>query len=806
MALRTATARVLKFETVKVMVDADKNMREELGFGFARDARRVYCQDQPLQDREGRSIEGIRVSDFRALSSYLATDGARIYARNFKYFRFTVVLADTHSFRLLSESYAVDAKHVYFQDRLLQGASPDSFRLLDQAWGRDENLLFYCGKRIRNADVQKLNWVGQGKYLTDGARVWYEGREVDGADPSTFVCADDIVYQGAATDRSRPYRYGLADDPGPREQWGRYWSPFFVARPELRDYWWHKLVEQTSSDPDVRELGGGFRVVGKQVYLNDLPLLEPDAATTSLLGDSFITDDTRLYSYAEFHRGVLEGGVLAGIPAQWRRLQHGWYRTDTYCYRKNWHGNAESAKIDADTFEVLSEAYARDRSGVLCELKRMRGVDPQDVECIGSEHLRSKGRLFHFGTEVKARFDPASAESLGHGYVRDSQGRLLKGRQACRSRGFDPATLRILSRYFAKDMAHVYAILEGEFVELPNVEPNGFSVDRPDIGNDGSRLYDYNELLNTRRHERNTIRGPERQSQSRSTEMFGEPIYVVDWAWGSGGQPNLILAGVGFCQVWDLKQRRILADVALPHVSLQDPDECATLSQIPRACAADELLSLLAVTFHNDTTLYLIDLVTGATTSHWRSVSGNDEIERLFIPADVPQVWARIRNRVYRLSLDATAAADVIDYEVTDQRWRDAPLVVSADRQRYAFAKEKAVLVRDFNSGDARLPGTVSGLPQALSRNGARLLALGAKGELREFDVERGKRIALYRGGWCGRDWFRSVSTWLDGRPIFVGIQTSERRWVEVWDALDDRLVCRIGQSACQSSIADGSE
>ncbi|RQZ20218.1 hypothetical protein DIE14_29595 [Burkholderia sp. Bp9017] len=794
-------------------------LRENLGFGFMRDDAHVYCHDGPLRDRAGNVIEGIAIDGFRPLSRYLATDGVRAYACTFTLLRFTVLDVDVATFRLLDESHAVDANHVYFQNRTLAGASPARFRLLNESWGHDDRYLYHYGKRMRGADPATLRRVGA--YLVDAQRVWYGGRALEGADPASFVSADDVA-QDQATDRARPYRYGHADDPGPREQWERDWSPFFAARPELQGYWWHALSGQAAPDTPARALGGGYRVVGNQVYLHDLPLLEPDAATVRWLGDSFIADRSRLYSYSTYHKGFLDGGPLPGDPGQWRHLTGPWYQAGDHCYLRQWRGHADAAKVDGKTFEVLNDTYAKDRNGVLCMLVRKRGIDPARVEVIGDHHLREGGRLFCFGKEVKAKFDAPTAELVGYGFLRDGQGRLLHDNQPYR-RGVDGATLTFLSGHFARDRARAYVYCNGaELVPLPGVDPAGFRLEQPDVGTDGSRRYVYQAWLAAwRARHRSPMpdyvppdyvapdaaapasagAAPESVSanglrrSSHEEPAAARRACVLDWTRDDTGEPRLVVAGDRFCDIWDLARRQVVASFALPRPFVPDGTEASAmdgLRNVPVSASADASLSTLVVAYRDNTALYRVDAASGAAQVCWQAESRHDEPERVHLAPDAREAWVRIRNRLYRVPLAADGALDVLDYDLADQRYKDAPFAVSAGGRRRAFAQDAALVVRTDGEADRELPGADNGFPCAFSDDGTRVLARDAKCVLREFDVDSGKRIALHRGGWCERKWFKSQAGWIGGRPVFAGLPTGGRGEVDIWDVLDDRLLFRI--------------
>ncbi|WP_333994164.1 DKNYY domain-containing protein [Burkholderia cepacia] len=798
-------------------------LRENLGFGFMRDDAHVYCHDGPLRDRAGNLIEGIAIDSFRPLSRYLATDGVRAYACTFTWLRFTVLDVDAATFRLLDESHAVDANHVYFQNRKLAGASPARFRLLSESWGHDDRYLYYYGKRMRGADPATLRWVGA--YLVDAQRVWYGGRALEGADAASFVSADEVA-QDQATDRARPYRYGHADDPGPREQWERNWSPFFAARPELQGYWWHALIGQAVADVSTRELGGGYRVVGDQVYLHDLPLLEPDAGTVRWLGDSFIADHSRLYSYSAYHKGFLRGGPLPGDPAQWRHLGGPWYQAGDHCYRQQWRGHAEAAKVDGKTFEILNDTYAKDRNGVLCMLVRKRGIDPARIEVVGDDHLREGGRLFYFGKEVKARFDAPTAEPVGHGFLRDGQGRLLHYNQPYR-RGVDGATLTFLSEYFARDRARAYVYCNGaELVPLPGVDPAAFHLEQPDIGTDGSRRYVYQAWLAAwRARDRSPMpdyvppdyvapeagaradAGPAPESVSANGFRQASPAgpdaarraCVIEWARDETGESRLVVAGDGFCDIWDLAQRQVVASFALPRPFVPDETEATAMDRlrnVPVSASADASLSTLIVAYWDNTALYRVDAASGAADACWRADSRYDDPERVHLSPDAREAWVRIRNRLYRVPLAGDGTLDVLDYDLADQRFQDAPFAVSASRHRRAFARDAALTVRTDGATDCDIPGADNGFPCAFSDDGTRVLARDAKFVLREFDVDSGKRLALHRGGWCERKWFKSQAGWIGGRPVFVGLPMGGQGEVDIWDVLDNRLLFRIEAAA----------
>lgn len=270
---------------------------------------------------------------------------------------------------------------------------------------------------------------------------------------------------------------------------------------------------------------------------------------------------------------------------------------------------------------------------------------------------------------------------------------------------------------------------------------------------------------------------------------------VLEWSRDPTGGLRLVVAGEGFCDIWDLAQRRVVASFELPRPFVPDEAEATAtdrLRNVPVSASADAALSTLIVAYWDNTALYRVDAASGAAHVCWRAESRYDDLERVHLSPDAREAWVRIRNRLYRVPLADGGTLDVLDYDMADVRFKDAPFAVSAGRHRRAFARDAALTVRTEGEADCELPGADNGFPCAFSDDGARVLACDAKFVLREFDVGTGERLAVHRGGWCERKWFKSQAGWIGGRPVFAGLPKGGRGEVDIWDVLDDRLLFRI--------------
>jgi len=107
--------------------------------------------------------------------------------------------ADRASFRPLSERYAVDRQHVYYEGREILGADPGTLQVQGPDHATDRHSLYIKGFRVREADAATARYIPR-HYVLDQHKVWYgefeTGRpnyflkELKGADPKRFQLTD----------------------------------------------------------------------------------------------------------------------------------------------------------------------------------------------------------------------------------------------------------------------------------------------------------------------------------------------------------------------------------------------------------------------------------------------------------------------------------------------------------------------------------------------------------------------------------------------------------------------------------------
>lgn len=86
---------------------------------------------------------------------------------------FRRVKIDTDTFCVLSNKYAKDDKHVYYECAVLKKAKPETFVVLDSFYARDDRHV-YCGNRIFEADAKTFAVLQDG-YAKDCNHLFLRG-------------------------------------------------------------------------------------------------------------------------------------------------------------------------------------------------------------------------------------------------------------------------------------------------------------------------------------------------------------------------------------------------------------------------------------------------------------------------------------------------------------------------------------------------------------------------------------------------------------------------------------------------------
>ncbi|MDA2889570.1 DKNYY domain-containing protein [Mycolicibacterium sp. BiH015] len=160
--------------------------------GFSKDRHRVYQHDQPISDDP---------ANFAFLGGDLSRDSTNVYWTDG-----SVLSRDPGGFVIIADEdhylFAKDGEEVFVNGRVIVGASPATFRILEGAYSRDAAEVFYFDAQIPGADAATFRTL-EGPYAADEGQVYWMGKPIPGADPATFEVLNANFE--CAADRTRAY-------------------------------------------------------------------------------------------------------------------------------------------------------------------------------------------------------------------------------------------------------------------------------------------------------------------------------------------------------------------------------------------------------------------------------------------------------------------------------------------------------------------------------------------------------------------------------------------------------------------------
>ena len=156
---------------------------------YGQDKNRVYCEAY------GSSIKDLNALRHKNMENGLHeafhTDGKTVYNPNLMSMPTGTDFATIHKVERYRDWYA-DNKRVYYKNRLLPEANPQTFKILPSHYVSED----YVSNNNKDAN-----------YSCDGSHVYYRDSLMLGVDISTFICGYDFVEsQPFAFDKNRYYQ------------------------------------------------------------------------------------------------------------------------------------------------------------------------------------------------------------------------------------------------------------------------------------------------------------------------------------------------------------------------------------------------------------------------------------------------------------------------------------------------------------------------------------------------------------------------------------------------------------------------
>ncbi len=151
---------------------------KQLSSVYAKDATAAYFQNsRPLDGADPATFEPIQTN---IDGLFLAKDARSLY-RDYK----QLEGMDPASVQILDGAYIKDIDTVYFYDQRVEGADAPSFAALGDGYGTDARGLWSGSTFLKAGPRGSFKLLAAG-YATDGVVVYGHGKEIVGSDPATF--------------------------------------------------------------------------------------------------------------------------------------------------------------------------------------------------------------------------------------------------------------------------------------------------------------------------------------------------------------------------------------------------------------------------------------------------------------------------------------------------------------------------------------------------------------------------------------------------------------------------------------------
>ncbi len=131
----------------------------------------------------GRKVNNADPKTFKLLNEAYSKDNNNAF-----YYRTEIPNTDIRTFTVLNEIYAKDKNAVYYKNSILQGADPSTFSLVGYVtsnYAKDKSSVFFYETPILNADPETFVLLADG-YAKDKNHVYLQEVIIIGADPHTF--------------------------------------------------------------------------------------------------------------------------------------------------------------------------------------------------------------------------------------------------------------------------------------------------------------------------------------------------------------------------------------------------------------------------------------------------------------------------------------------------------------------------------------------------------------------------------------------------------------------------------------------
>jgi hypothetical protein len=131
-------------------------------------------------------IKGADSQTFEQINEYYWKDKGSVYLLEFDADECKIEFADVGSFKKLDNNYwAKDKNNIYYGLKKLDIKNVESFIAIDENWGKDDKTYYWQNFELNNFDYSTANIISL-HYIKDKNNVFYENQLVVGCNPLTF--------------------------------------------------------------------------------------------------------------------------------------------------------------------------------------------------------------------------------------------------------------------------------------------------------------------------------------------------------------------------------------------------------------------------------------------------------------------------------------------------------------------------------------------------------------------------------------------------------------------------------------------
>jgi hypothetical protein len=345
---------------------ADPQTFHYINYGYSKDKDNVYYQDEIL-----------KLADPQTFSMVTYHSANNQYEFRYPYRPGVIidVSLDYHNYYI--QMYYADKNNVYFKDKIIESADPETFQYIGNGRAKDKNNVYFKDKIIESAEVEKYDTIEAYSPL-DIAEYFFseflQNETSNNADTGSFKYLGDNY----AKDINNVYYYD-------------------------GDISQQEVVVLSGADPETfKKLADNYYQDQESIYYLGVPLLNADINSFKILQSGFSKDQNQVYFTNQI--------ISSADPQSFIVLDHfhDYAKDNSHVYS----GATLLSDADPDTFEIIDYFYTKDKNHVSYLNEIFLTPDAESFEFIGGKYYRDSNNVYFLKQSLPLA-DPQSFKVFG---------------------------------------------------------------------------------------------------------------------------------------------------------------------------------------------------------------------------------------------------------------------------------------------------------------------------------------------------------------------------------------------------------